>query len=85
MITDDAKCKRGIKCRIVMAKTAFNKKRAFVTSKLDLNLRNELVKCYIWSIAVYGAQNWTLRKVDQKYLKNFERRRRMEKLVEPIV
>jgi hypothetical protein len=25
------------------------------------------VKYYIWSIALYGADVWTLRKVDQKY------------------
>jgi len=28
----------------------------------------ELVKCYIWSITMYGAENWVLRNVDQKYL-----------------
>jgi hypothetical protein len=26
------------------------------------------VKCYIWSIAFYGAKTWTLRAVDQKHL-----------------
>jgi hypothetical protein len=30
------------------------------------------MKCYIWSIALYGAETWTLRKIDQKYLENFE-------------
>jgi hypothetical protein len=52
------------------------------TSKLDLNLRKKLVKCYIWSIPLYGAENWMLRKVDQKYLGSFEMlcRRRMEKI-----
>jgi len=30
------------------------------------------VKCYIWSIALYGAETWTLRAVDQKHLKTFE-------------
>jgi hypothetical protein len=42
------------------------------TSKLDLNLRKELVKCYIWSTAWYGAGTGTLRKVYQKYLEVFE-------------
>jgi hypothetical protein len=55
-----------------MAKTAFNKKKNLFTSKLELNLRKKLVKCYIWSIALYGAETWTLRKVDQKYLESFE-------------
>jgi hypothetical protein len=53
-----------------MAKVAFNKKKNIFTSKLDLNLRKKLVKCYIWSIALYGAETWTLRKVDKKYLEN---------------
>jgi hypothetical protein len=44
-------------CRIAMAKAAFNKKRALFTSTLDLELSKKLVKCYIWSIALYGAEN----------------------------
>jgi len=55
-----------------MAKTAFSKKKTFFTSKLDLNLRNKLIKCYIWSMALYGAETWTLRAADQKYLESFE-------------
>jgi hypothetical protein len=55
-----------IKCRIAMAKAAFNKKRTLFTSTLDLELRKKLVKCYVWSIALYGAETWTLRAVDQK-------------------
>ena len=50
---------------ISMVKAAFNKKDFFI-NKLDLNLRANLVKCYIWSIALYGAENWTLRKLDKK-------------------
>jgi hypothetical protein len=45
-----------IKSRIVMAKVAFNKKRALFNSKMDLELRKELVKRYIWSVALYGAE-----------------------------
>jgi hypothetical protein len=39
---------------------------------LDFNLRKELVKCYIWSIALYGVETWTLRKVDEKCLESVE-------------
>ena len=52
-----------IKCRIAMARTAFNKRTLFI-STLDLGLRKKLVKCYIWSIALHGAETWTLRAVD---------------------
>jgi hypothetical protein len=55
-----------------MVDSPFNKKKALFTRKLDLNLRKKLVKFYIWSIALYGAQTWTFRKVDQKYLESFE-------------
>jgi hypothetical protein len=71
MITSDARCTREIKSRISMAKAAFNKKKNLFTNKLELNLRKKLVKCYIWSIALYGAERWTLGKVDQKYLERF--------------
>ena len=30
------------------------------------------VCCYIWSVALYGAETWTLRAVDQKHLESFE-------------
>jgi hypothetical protein len=33
-----------IKCRIAMAKTAFNKKKTVSTSTLDINIRKKLVK-----------------------------------------
>jgi hypothetical protein len=55
-----------------MAKAAFNKKGTLFTSTLDLKLRKKLVKCYIWSIALYGAETWTLWSVDQKHLESFE-------------
>jgi hypothetical protein len=71
-ITNDARCKQEIKSRIFMAKAAFNMKKTLFISTFGLNLRNKLVKCYIWSTALYGAGTWTLQKVDQKYLENFE-------------
>jgi len=58
MITNDARRVREIKSRIVMAKAAFNKMKALFTSKLDWNSRKKLAKCYIWSVALYGAENW---------------------------
>jgi hypothetical protein len=55
MLTNDGRCTCEIKSRIEMAKAAFNKKNHF-TSTLDLNLGKKLVKCYIWSVALYGAE-----------------------------
>ena len=39
-----------------MAKAAFNKNRTLFTSTLDVKLRNELIKCYIRSTVLYGAE-----------------------------
>jgi hypothetical protein len=87
MIKNDIRCICEIKFRIPMAKAAFNKKKAVFVSKLDLNLRNKVVNCYIWSIAWYGAQNGTLRKVDQKSLEcsKFDTREGWRRSVGPIV
>jgi hypothetical protein len=38
-----------------MAEAVFNKK-TLLASTLDFELRKKLVKCYIWSIALYGAE-----------------------------
>ena len=75
ILTNDGRCTYEIKCRIA-------KKRDLFTSTLDLELRKKLVKCYIWSIALYGAETWTLRAVDQKHLESSEMWcwRRMEKI-----
>jgi hypothetical protein len=72
ILTNDGRCTCEIKCRIAMAKAAFNKKRTRFTNTLDLELRKKLVKCYVWSIALYGAETWTLRAVDKKHLVSFE-------------
>ena len=33
-------------------------KKILFTSKLSLNVAKELVKRYVWSIALYGAGTW---------------------------
>jgi len=66
MITNDAKCRREIKYGIVMVKAAFNKRKGPVTSKLDVNLREKLVKCCICSIGLCSADTWRVRKLGHK-------------------
>ena len=79
MLTDGGRRTGEIKCRIAMAKAAFNEKTNIFTSTLDLNLRKNLVK---WSIALCGAETWTVRAVDKKQLESFEMWcwRRMERI-----
>jgi len=57
MITNNARCTCEIESKTAMAKDAFNKKNTLFTSKPYLNLKKKLVKCYIWTTALYGAEN----------------------------
>jgi len=41
----------------------FNKKKNLFTSKLDLNVRKKLINCYMWSLALCGAETVILQKV----------------------
>ena len=53
-----------------------------IRTELVIEGISEMAKCYIWSMALYGAETWTLRAADQKYLECFEMWcwRRMEKI-----
>jgi hypothetical protein len=55
----------------------------YVCSVTLINLRTQPEKRYIWSMALYGAENWTLRQAYQKYLESFKMScwRKMEKIV----
>ena len=65
-------CTREIKMRIAIAKDAFNRKMSLLTSKVNIEPKKKLVTCYVWSIALYGSETWTLRKLVRKYLESFE-------------
>ena len=54
-----------------MAKDAFNRKRTFC-GPLEKELRMRLLKCFAWSVALNGAETWTLRRNEQNPLEAFE-------------
>jgi hypothetical protein len=56
----------------ILIDTAVNKKNTLFTNKWDLNLEKKLMMRYIWCIAFYGAETWTLRKGDQKCVESYE-------------
>jgi hypothetical protein len=49
---------------------------------MDLELKKIPVKCHVSSIALYGAETWTLRAVNHKHLEGFKMWcwRRIEKI-----
>ena len=60
MTTKDARCTHEVEPKIATPKTALNKEKAILTSKLDVNLREKRVKCYIWEQSFV----WCWRKVN---------------------
>ena len=65
-----------------MEKEAFNKKISIFYGPLEKELRKRLVKCVMWSVTLYSAETWTLRRNEQKRLEAFEKWvwRRMERV-----
>jgi hypothetical protein len=53
--------------RIAMPKEAFNGKITLYTCKANTELRKKLVSSYVWS-----SETWTLRKLKQKFLEDFQ-------------
>jgi len=72
LINSDVRCTCEIQSRKAVREVGLKKKKTLFTGKLGLNLGKNLIKCYIWSVAVFGAETWTLGKADQKYLESFE-------------
>ena len=71
-ISSNMNCCQEVKQRISMAKEAFNRKRSIFCGPLEKELRKRLVKCFVWSVVLYGAETWTLRRNEQKQLDAFE-------------
>ena len=70
-ISSNNNCCQEVKQRIAMAKVPFNRKRSIFCGSLERKLRMKLVKCFVWSVALYGAETCTLRWNEQKRLKAF--------------
>ena len=47
VLTRDGYCTREIKMRIAIAKEAFNRKMSLLKSKLNIELKKKLVRCYV--------------------------------------
>ena len=71
-ITEDGRCETEIKARIGMAKGAFSKRKELLTKGLSRTVKKKIVKAVVWSVALYGAETWALRKEDVRRLDAFE-------------
>ena len=65
-----------------MVKKVNMKIKKLFTGKMNLELKKRIMKCLIWSVALYAAETWTLTQTDRRRLGAFEIWiwRRMEKI-----
>lgn len=69
----EGKSEMDIKSRILQAKPSFYKKKhLFTLNKISLKTRKTLIKSFVWSIAFYGTDTWTMLKLERKRIEAFE-------------
>ena len=68
LMTADGRYGEEIKVRIGMANDAFGKWKELLTQKMNVDVKKQIVKTVVWSVALYGAETWTLRKEDIRRL-----------------
>ena len=71
-VSSNLNCCQDVKQRIAMAKEAFNRKRSIFCGLLEKEVWKRLVKYFVWSVALYVAETWTLQENEQKPLKAFK-------------
>ncbi|KAL1447433.1 hypothetical protein WDU94_013960 [Cyamophila willieti] len=72
-ITENTSSETEIKSRIEQARRAFtNMKNFFVRNDLSLGLRIRMIRCYIFSILLYGCESWTMNLAMEKRIEAFE-------------
>ena len=72
IITQEGNCSIEIKSRIAQGKVAFERERRTLIGKLRMELKKRFVKSFIWSVALYGYETWTIKAADKKHLEAFE-------------
>ena len=61
MITHDARCTvEG--CH---GKSSLQQQEHSFHQKIGITFKEEAINCYIWSVALYGADSWTLGKLSE--------------------
>jgi hypothetical protein len=56
-----------------LAKQAFTKKQNLLTSRhLSIKIRKVFIKMYVWSVALYGSETWTLSTLDKRRIEALE-------------
>ena len=81
---DNGYRKKNIHSRIAIGTNIFMNNERLFTVKLNVELKKRIIKCLVWSVALYAAETWTLMQPDRSKLEAFEVWiwRRMEKMMD---
>ena len=72
-VISDGKSDKEIRHRIGMAKTAYRKmERVLASHSIKFATKLRLLKCYVWSVLLYGSESWTISRVMQERLQAVE-------------
>uniref|UniRef100_A0A8D8YJ99 Uncharacterized protein n=1 Tax=Cacopsylla melanoneura TaxID=428564 RepID=A0A8D8YJ99_9HEMI len=72
-IPKKGKSNNDIKNRLLKGKRAFYYKRQLLCStSINLETRKNLLKTYVWRIALYGCETWTISKIEEARIRAFE-------------
>ena len=65
-----------------MGKEAFTKRKELLKGGLNRDIKKRMIKALVWSVTLYGAETWTMRKEDVKRIEAYEMWiwRRMERI-----
>jgi len=72
LVTEDCRSCHEVRRRIALGKEAFNQKSDLMRGSLSLHLKKRMVQAFVWSVALYGSETWTLQKEDIQRLEAFE-------------
>ena len=73
MITENGKNEQEVIRRIAIGRNTFERlKKCLSRKELALSTRIRILRCYVWSTLLYGAETWTLTKKMMTRLTSFE-------------
>jgi len=49
-----------------MSKKIFMEKNKLFTGKMNLELNKRIMKCLVWTVALYAAETWMLTQTDEE-------------------
>ena len=72
MVTVDSNSTTDIKARLTIARHAtLQLTGIWKAQDIVMDLKKQLVRSLIWSTALYGSENWALKKCDEKLVNSF--------------